>query len=100
MTLTLTPEFEALLQRDLNTGRYRNASEVIETALLVFSDRTPAEVHELNAKIQEGLDSLDRDELYTQSRGPGLPCVGAFQALGMGALKLSRDALRDVAEII
>lgn len=66
MTLTLTPEVEALLQRELKTGRFENPNDLIETALLVFSDRTPDDFHELNAKIQEGLDSLDRGELYTE----------------------------------
>lgn len=64
MTLTITPEVEALLRQELNSGRFRDPNELIATALAVLADSTPRDLHELDAVIQEGIDSAERGEVY------------------------------------
>jgi predicted transcriptional regulator len=69
MELTLTPESEERLQRRLSEGRWKSPAEVMETALDILDDLDDVIVRnreELDAKIQEGLDSADRGELYTE----------------------------------
>ena len=66
MTLTLTPEVEALLTRELSTGRFQSPNDLLETALLVLADSTVSWSSELEAKIQQGLDDLDRGDVFTE----------------------------------
>ena len=66
MTLTLTPQVEALLQRELNTGRFQDPNDLIETALLVLADSTPYDLEEVNEKIQQGLDDVARGDVFTE----------------------------------
>lgn len=68
MKLTLTPELESRLELRLREGRWKTASEVLETALDFLDGMEDVIVlnsEELDAKIQEGLDSADRGERYT-----------------------------------
>ena len=67
MQLTISPRVEALLQQELSTGRFSNPDELLETALHVLSDSTPSDLDQLRADIQEGIDSADRGELYSES---------------------------------
>jgi antitoxin ParD1/3/4 len=55
MTVTLTPEAEALIRQQLEAGAYRNADEVIEEALRLLDERD--RLARLRAKLQIGLDS-------------------------------------------
>jgi hypothetical protein len=41
MQLTITPEVEALLKQELQSGRFREPNDVIATALLMLRDSTP-----------------------------------------------------------
>ncbi len=66
MTLTLTPEVEALLNRELSTGRFESPNDLLETALLVLADSTLSHPSELDVKIQEGLDDVDRGDVFTE----------------------------------
>ena len=66
MQLTLKPEVEALLQLELSNGRFHDPNEVLETALHVLADSRPYDLTDLDARIQEGIDSADRGELYTE----------------------------------
>jgi predicted transcriptional regulator len=69
MEMTLTPEVERRLELRLREGRWKTASEVLETALDFLDGMEDVIVlnrKELDAKIQEGLDSADRGELYTE----------------------------------
>jgi len=66
MTLTLKPEVEALLQQELQSGRFQDPNDLIETALRVLADSRPYNLAELNAKIQEGLDDIERGDVFTE----------------------------------
>jgi hypothetical protein len=66
MELTITPKVEALLQREMSTGRFEDPNDLIETALLVLADSTPYDLEALNAKIQEGLDDIERGDVFTE----------------------------------
>lgn len=68
MTLTITPEVEALLQQELKSGRFQDPNEVIATALMVLAESRPYHLAELDAMIQEGIDSADRGELYDEDQ--------------------------------
>ena len=66
MQLTLKPEVEALLQQELSTGRFHDPNDVIETALHVLADSRPYDLANLDAKIQEGLDDIERGDVFTE----------------------------------
>ena len=66
MTLTLTPEVEALLNRELSTGRFESPNDLLETALLVLADSTLSCSSDLETKIQEGLEDVDRGDVFTE----------------------------------
>jgi len=69
MNVSLTKELETFVSRKVKSGRYRSASEVIRESLRLleredqrkqfsFSSR-----EELEAKLVEGVDALDRGAL-------------------------------------
>ncbi len=66
MTLTLTPEVEALLNRELSTGRFESPNDLLETALLALADSIPRDQSILDALIQEGIDDDERGALFTE----------------------------------
>jgi hypothetical protein len=66
MQLTLKPEVEALLQQELSTGRFQDPNDLIETALHALADSRPYDLADLDGKIQEGIDSADSGELYSE----------------------------------
>jgi hypothetical protein len=66
MELTITPKVEALLQREMSTGRFEDPNDLIETALLVLADSTPYDLESLNAKIDEGLNDIARGDVFTE----------------------------------
>jgi putative addiction module CopG family antidote len=65
MELTLKPEVEALIQQKLSSGRYQDTNDVIETALHALADGEALRTS-LDDFIQEGIDSADRGELYSE----------------------------------
>jgi Arc/MetJ-type ribon-helix-helix transcriptional regulator len=56
----------------LLSGRYKDANEVVETALHALADDLPYTRAELEEMIQEGIDSADRGELYTEEEARAL----------------------------
>ncbi|MCY7273025.1 MAG: type II toxin-antitoxin system ParD family antitoxin [Phormidesmis sp. CAN_BIN44] len=65
MTIALTTTQEQLIERLVNTGRYGNVSEAIDTALQLLEERERHYAQWLEAtrqKVQVGLDELDRGE--------------------------------------
>jgi Arc/MetJ-type ribon-helix-helix transcriptional regulator len=67
MELTLTPELEAEIQQQLDTGRFHTPVEVLVTAMGVLRDNMPEESLEVfNAKLQEGIDDIDQGRTYSE----------------------------------
>lgn len=65
MTITLTPELEAIVASKVASGRFQNAVEVVNEALRVFEERENGRKNDLNELLQEisiGLDQLERGE--------------------------------------
>jgi Arc/MetJ-type ribon-helix-helix transcriptional regulator len=65
MALTLTPEVEHRLELRLLEGRWKTASEVLETALDLLDDMDELIVvsrEELNAKLEESFAAVERGE--------------------------------------
>jgi antitoxin ParD1/3/4 len=65
MNISLTPQLEKLVSSKVASGRYYSASEVVREALRLLQARDEArevQLHELRAKIAEGLDSLARGD--------------------------------------
>jgi Arc/MetJ-type ribon-helix-helix transcriptional regulator len=66
MTLTLPPELEAGIERELATGRFETPVAVMAAALEALSDSTPADREHFEEELQESMDSADRGELYDE----------------------------------
>jgi len=67
MTLTLTPELEAEIQQQLDSGRFHTPVEVLVTAMGALRDGIPDESpEEFNAKLQEAIDEIDRGDTYSE----------------------------------
>jgi Arc/MetJ-type ribon-helix-helix transcriptional regulator len=65
MALMLTPEIEHRLEVRLREGRWKTASEVLETALDLLDDMDDLIVvsrEELNAKLEESFAAAERGE--------------------------------------
>jgi len=68
MNVSLTPEMERRIAEMVESGLYATASEVVRDSLRILfqaeegRDRKRAK---LDAAIQEGLDSIERGELYS-----------------------------------
>lgn len=69
MNVSLTPELEKFIANKVSSGRYQTASEVVREGLRLLEehDRSKSSfmvssMEELRAKLQEGIDSLDRGE--------------------------------------
>lgn len=63
--ITLTPEQDAFIDRMLEAGEYRNASEAVRDAVLALQQRRAAEARRseaLRAAITQGTAALDRGE--------------------------------------
>jgi len=65
MELTLTPELEHRLELRLREGRWKTASEVLETALDILDDMDHLSVasrKDLNAKLEESFAAAERGD--------------------------------------
>lgn len=60
-SVILSSHFEQFVQRQLATGRYSNASEVIRESLRQMEDRE-THLSALRAELDIGIDQLDRGE--------------------------------------
>jgi antitoxin ParD1/3/4 len=76
LNVSLTPQLEAFVHENVNTGRYQSASEVVRTALRLLEERerqNAATLEWLRHEIQKGLDSgpatpVDIEELLRECR--------------------------------
>jgi Arc/MetJ-type ribon-helix-helix transcriptional regulator len=67
MELTLTPELEAEIQQQLDSGRFQTPVDVLVTAMGVLRDNMPQESLEVfDAKLQEGIDDIDQGRTYSE----------------------------------
>ncbi len=65
MNINLNPELESFLERQIQSGRYASASEVLTRALQLLKEQEAgrqSEVHPLHAKVDDALQSLSRGE--------------------------------------
>ena len=65
VTVTLPSKLEALVQEKIESGRYRDAAQVVEEALRLLDERDRYE--RLRAAVAKGIEQLDRGEgaVYT-----------------------------------
>jgi antitoxin ParD1/3/4 len=63
MGITLTPRTEEMIRQKIEEGRFSTPDEVIEEALHALDERD--RLQELRAKLQTGIDQLDRGEGVT-----------------------------------
>ena len=57
MAVQITPATESLIQKQIDSGRYRDADEVIRKAVALLADRDQ-ELEEFRRSIQESLEEL------------------------------------------
>lgn len=69
MNLSLTPEWQSFIEKEVNSGLYSSASEVVRAALRLLRERQglrlpelPATREELEAQLIESIDRLDGGE--------------------------------------
>jgi antitoxin ParD1/3/4 len=65
VNVSLTPELEQLVKDKVNSGRYHSVSEVMGEALRLLDERDRVQeqrLAELKAKIQVGIEELERGE--------------------------------------
>jgi antitoxin ParD1/3/4 len=75
--------FEGFIKRQIDSGRYSSASEVIRDALRLLEEREElheAQIHNLRQQIQEGRES-----------GPGIPAERIFDRLEAKYGKRTRE---------
>jgi antitoxin ParD1/3/4 len=61
MNVSLTPELEAMIRQQVDSGRYNNASEVVREALRLLEDHQ--RVQHLRSLLAVGLEQAQRGEL-------------------------------------
>ncbi|HLM66907.1 MAG TPA: type II toxin-antitoxin system ParD family antitoxin [Longimicrobium sp.] len=62
MNVSLTPELERLVERKVESGEYKSASEVVRQALRLLAreeEEYQARLEALRAEIQLGIDDFD-----------------------------------------
>jgi antitoxin ParD1/3/4 len=60
MTVILPPQLEAMIEEKVTSGRYADASEVVEEALRLLDERDRFE--QLRAELEIGLEQIERGE--------------------------------------
>ncbi|MFN7948160.1 MAG: type II toxin-antitoxin system ParD family antitoxin [Blastocatellia bacterium] len=67
MSITLTPEQEAVINQKLQSGRYTSATDVIDEGLRLLEekDQERQKLEELRAEVHKGLEQLERGEYLT-----------------------------------
>ena len=63
MNISLTGELERLVQRKVDSGRYRSASEVICAGLRLLEREDEVRLTEMRAQVQAGVEQAERGEL-------------------------------------
>ncbi|MEO1642488.1 MAG: type II toxin-antitoxin system ParD family antitoxin [Pseudomonadota bacterium] len=67
-SLSLSPHFEAYIKKQVESGRYASASEVIRDALREHEARQE-KLEKLRAHLKEGSDQIERGEGITDIDG-------------------------------
>ena len=65
MKIALRPEIEAFVEQEVGTGRFTDASHLVNYAIEFLRERsreTPEETAELRRMVEEGIAELDRGE--------------------------------------
>ena len=65
MNVSLTPELEEFIHEQVESGRYRSASEAVRAGLRMLEDRTrehEAKLEALREMVDAGIQELDRGE--------------------------------------
>lgn len=63
MSVTLSPQLEAMIQERVDAGHYESANDVVRQALLLLDERDrEAQLEHLRGLLQVGLDSARRGE--------------------------------------
>ena len=69
MNISLTPELEKFVKKEVNSGPYQTASEVIRAGLRRLKEdqdtrlpKAPATMEELEAHLLQSVERLDRGE--------------------------------------
>ena len=75
MSISLTPEEEAIVARLIASGRYRSEKAVLNAALVLL-DEDEAQTDALRREIEKGLDALARGE-FTEYDENGLKSLAA-----------------------
>lgn len=68
MQVSLTPDLERFIERQVLSGRYQSANEVVRAALKLLEDRDRTQAHELETlrqKVAAGVEQLDRNDVWT-----------------------------------
>lgn len=60
-SMSLGPHFEGFIKKQIASGRYKNASEVVRDGLRTLETREE-KLEALKAAIQPGIDAANRDE--------------------------------------
>jgi antitoxin ParD1/3/4 len=79
MTVTLTPEMEAVINEQLATGQFNSAEQVLRIALLNLQ----RQYRELKAAIEEGVEDANQGRLAPFSPLETLARVKAARAARM-----------------
>lgn len=67
MNVSLTPEFDRFVAEQVDSGRYRSASEVVRAALRLLQQREAeheARLDVLRKALREGIEELERGESF------------------------------------
>jgi len=62
MNIYLGKHFEEFIRKQVDSGRYANASEVVREALRLYEDNE-IKLERLRAKIAEGMASIERGDV-------------------------------------
>ena len=63
MNISLTGELEQLVQRKVESGRYRSASEVIRAGLRLLEREDEVRLTEIRAQVQAGIEQAEQGGL-------------------------------------
>ena len=66
MTITLSPEVEAMVQQRIDAGEYLCAEDVVTDAIVNLKTDAGADAGELNRLVEEGIWSAQNEPLYTE----------------------------------
>lgn len=68
MNITLTPEFEALIQKKIDSGDYHSASEVVRDALKLLKEQDQLKElrrEEIRREVMKGVEQIRNGEFTT-----------------------------------